>query len=114
MIEEYSFGYIVVDGQEFSDDIVIHSDGSTKDSWWRSEGHRLVASDIPDVISEDPELIVVGTGSQGAMEVDSKLVEQLQQKDIEVLYAPTEEAVKIYNRLLQEKHKVAGCFHLTC
>ena len=40
MIEEYKFGFIRIDGEEYRRDLVILPDKIIPD-WWREKGHRL-------------------------------------------------------------------------
>jgi len=40
MIEHYSFGRIVIDGKEYTKDLIIYPD-KIRANWWRKEGHKL-------------------------------------------------------------------------
>ena len=113
MIDDYSFGRIVIDGCEYQSDVMIYPDGPVQDSWWRSRGHSLTFDDIRVLIDAGPELIVAGTGASGMMRPDKKLRGQLAKCQIEFEAAPSRNAMDLYNRLKSHK-KIAACFHLTC
>ena len=113
-IESYSFGSMMIDGTSYTSDLIIYPDGTILSSWWRKSGHSLVEEDIADVIKQAPEVIVVGTGAQGVMKPDPKLVTMLEQKGISFKPLSTGNAVEEFNRLAEEGCNVAGCFHLTC
>ena len=40
-IEQYSFGHIIVDGEEQTRDVIVLPDRVLAD-WWRADGDRLV------------------------------------------------------------------------
>ena len=113
MIDDYSFGRVVIDNKEYTSDIIIYPDGRVQDSWWRKSGHSLCIDDIVDLIDSEPQLIIAGTGSPGLMKPEKELERVLVQKGIEFRAVPSNEAMKIYNKLYSEK-KVGACFHLTC
>ncbi|MCD6413384.1 MAG: hypothetical protein J7L54_04490 [Elusimicrobia bacterium] len=112
MIEDYSFGKIVIDGREYISDVIVLGNRVVS-SWWRKEGHKLFCRDIKEIFDFNPEAIVVGCGSPGLMKVQADVFEKCETEGIEIFAKPTASAVKIFN-FLHEKKKTAGCFHLTC
>ena len=112
-IEDYSFGHIVIDGKEYTSDVLIFPDGRVDSSWWRDEGHVLKLSDMADLVSAQPEMIIAGTGASGMMTPESDVASMLRQKGIEFNSAPTKDAVGVFNKESQNR-KVAACLHLTC
>lgn len=113
VIDSYSFGTIVIDGKEYTKDVIIYPDGRIQSSWRRKDGHTLCAEDISDLIDYAPELIIAGTGAYGIMKPEAELVELLYNKGITFRALPSRKAVDEYNRLCGEK-KIGACFHLTC
>jgi hypothetical protein len=110
-IQKYEFGSIVIDGKTYTSDVIVFPD-RVRDRWWRKEGHRLDVDDLEEVLEFRPEVLVVGTGYSGLMEVPEETLRYLEMKNIEVHVAPTREAVRIFNGL--EGRRVVGAFHLTC
>jgi len=113
IIENYSFGKIKILNKLYTRDIKILGT-EVVPSWWRREGHKLYSEDIEDVLSFEPEVIVVGTGSPGLMSVQDEVKQLCKKRKIALISCPTEEAVKIFNELSEKGKKIAGCFHLTC
>ncbi|MCK5339972.1 MAG: hypothetical protein KAJ60_02805 [Desulfobulbaceae bacterium] len=113
MIESYSFGRIVINGREFSSDVIIYPDGRVEGSWWRKSGHILSTHDILDLIESTPEVIIAGTGASGLMKPDGELKKYLLEEGILFIALPCREAIERYNELAGKK-KVGACFHLTC
>jgi len=109
----YRFGEIEVDGKRYTGDIKV-IDGSVVFDWWRTEGHSLAVSDIEDILCEGPEVLVVGMGLPGLMQVRDELRKRLAANGISLIDEPTPKAVITFNRLKKSGKKVAGAFHLTC
>lgn len=112
MIDSYDFGEIVIDGKSYSADVIILPD-RVIDNWWRDEGHKLCPADLWEVVQAGPEVLVVGTGYYGAMEVLPETYDYLQQKGIELRVERTAQACQLYNRL-RASRRVAAALHLTC
>jgi hypothetical protein len=109
----YSFGKIDIDGTVYTSDVIITPE-KVDDSWWRKEGHRLQIPDLDAVVDAKPDVLVVGTGYFGRMLVPEETRRFLRSKGIELLDAPTGEAVKELNKLLAEKTRAVAALHLTC
>lgn len=112
-IEEYRFGHMKVDGRSFKDDIKIIN-GEIKPDWWRKTGHSIEAADVEDVLAADPDVFVLGTGNSGNVRVPEEFRKKLEQRGIELIAEPTEQAAKTYEKLKSEGRNVAAGFHLTC
>jgi len=113
MIESYSFGRMIVDGKEYTTDLIIFPN-RVKDGWWRKEGHRLSVEDIEEAVGKQPAVLVVGTGYWGSMSVPSETKRYIGERGIKLVIQPTKEACKTYNRLVQSEREVVAAFHLPC
>jgi hypothetical protein len=111
MIESYSFGHIVIDGKEYSNDVLIL--GQRIKNWWRRRGHELCPDDLGEVVSEGPQALVVGTGAYGLVQVPAETREYLESQGIELVVEATDKACDTYNRLCLSQ-RVAAALHLTC
>lgn len=112
MIEFYSFGEITIDGEKYTNDVIILPD-RIRNNWWRKEGHSLHPEDIAEVVEAEPEVLVVGTGAYGGMKVPSETQEHLKSNGIELIAEKSESACETYNELADSR-KVAAALHLTC
>ena len=110
-IESYSFGQIMVDGDEATNDVIVLP-GRVVHNWWRQDGHSLVLDDLREVLDELPEHLVVGTGAYGRMRPDPDTLSQLSERGIEVEAIPTGEAVRRFEEL--DPSRTAAALHLTC
>jgi len=112
MIEEYHFGLMKIAGQVYNHDIQIGLDNKVK-LWWRSKSHEIWKQDIEEVLAQEPEVIVIGTGEMGVAKLTEEAQEEIISKKIKLIIEPTAEAVKSFNSL-KGGSKVVGLFHLTC
>lgn len=111
-IDAYSFGSIVIDGEEYNSDVLLYQ-GQVKSDWWRVEGHKLHIEDLGWLIAKRPKVLIIGKGASGRMEVSQETIRKLEERGIKVIAENTEKAVKIYNELRETKD-VAAALHLTC
>ena len=112
MIDEFKFGFFKIDGKHFYDDIKI-VDGKIR-QWSTRERHELKLADLNDIIKTNPEIIIVGQGATGLLQVPEGLKMDLRSKSIKLLVDKTPQACEAYNKAIAEKKKVAAILHATC
>lgn len=111
-IDSYEFGHIVVDGQAYDADLILLPD-RILDGWWRQQGHVLHAADLDAVFEADPDVLIVGQGAYGRMDVPPEAQQAVEDAAIKLIALPTPKAVERYNSL-PEGQRVAAALHLTC
>jgi len=74
----------------------------------------LHPNDLDWLITRSPEILVVGTGAFGRLQVPETTKKWLELKGIEPVALPTREAVGEYNRRVERGENVACSLHLTC
>jgi hypothetical protein len=110
-LEDYSFGRIVVDGEEQTRDLIVLPDRVLA-NWWRREGHSLAIEDFGDVEHELPEKLILGTGAHGRLRPPRAVVEELERRGIDVEVLLTPDAVRRYSD--SDERRTAAALHLTC
>jgi hypothetical protein len=110
-LQDYSFGHIVVDGKEETNDLIVLP-GRVVTNWWRREGHSLAIEDLDEVQDDLPEKLILGTGAHARLRPTRAVIEELERRGIDVEVLPTDEAVRRYGEL-DERH-AAAALHLTC
>jgi hypothetical protein len=110
-LEGYSFGRIVVDGEEHTRDLIVLPDRVVA-NWWRRDGHSLVMEDLEEVEEELPERLIVGCGAHGQLRPDPAVVEALERRGVDVQALHTAEAVRRYQE--SDERRTAAALHLTC
>jgi hypothetical protein len=111
-IEAYRFGHLVIDGQAHTKDLIILPDRVIA-GWWRNVGHALHTGDLKAVLEARPDVLVVGQGAQGLMQVTSEVEQALKAAGMQLIAQPTEQACQTYNQLRTQR-QVAAALHLTC
>lgn len=112
-INHYEFGHIEIDGLDYDADVIITPDG-VLDHWRRKEGHNLVGDDLIEVIAARPEVVVIGAGAYGRMQVPESTRDFLESRGIRVEIAPTADAVAKFNKLQKHYARIVAALHLTC
>lgn len=112
MIESYSFGKISINGNIYHSDVIIFPD-RIYDSWRRKKGHDLCLEDIQDIFVYSPDILIIGQGSPGYMQVRESVRMGIQSRGIELFVSGTEKAVEKYNKTCGSRKTVAA-LHLTC
>ncbi len=111
-IDSYAFGHVVVDGTSYTSDVILLPD-RVLEGWRREESHRLEIEDLWDALECGPELLVVGTGAYGVMEVPEATAAYVRARGVELAALETAAAVELYNSERGRKRTVAA-LHLTC
>jgi hypothetical protein len=111
-IDSFEFGHISIDGVSYRQDLLIWPE-KIKTDWWRQESHLLQMGDVTEALAANPEVLVVGKGDTGYMQVDLGLAAFLKERAIELVAVPTREACRIINSLAG-KRRLAAALHLTC
>jgi hypothetical protein len=112
-IGSYSFGFMIVDGNVYDEDIIVFP-GKVKANWWRNDSHILRMDDLREVVEFKPELLILGTGSSGRMRMEPVTKDGLRQEGIKFVEKLTGKAIKLFNKETAKGTKVVGAFHLTC
>ena len=113
-IDAYEFGRMTINRRTYTSDLVILPAGPVHSHWIRKSGHLLIRQDIQALIDAVPDLIIIGTGASGRMQVDPSLVSYLNGIGIKTKIHPSSRAVAVYNAAILTGTTVGACFHLTC
>jgi len=111
-IDSYQFGLIVVSGKKYTSDVIIFPD-RVRDNWGRKTGHQLCLKDIGEVMTENLEVLVVGTGASGLMEVLPEVGRNVKTQDIKLIVEATDKACHTYNHICHSRRAIA-VLHITC
>jgi polyphosphate kinase 2 (PPK2 family) len=112
MIERFEYGSLEIDGQAYDSDVIVFPDGTVERFSPKGE-HRLRRRDVDKVIQSEPEVLVIGLGTVGNLEVRPKVERQLRDAGIEVLAFKTGKALATY-RELRGQRRMAAILHITC
>jgi len=111
MIESFSFGCIKIDGRTYYNDVVIYPH-YIQDEWWRKEGHNFTKEDADKILTQKPDVLIIGTG-YGGLKVPKETEDYIKSMKIELIVNETEKICKIFNEL-SKSNKVIAALHLSC
>ncbi|HRZ86842.1 MAG TPA: MTH938/NDUFAF3 family protein [bacterium] len=111
-IDSYSFGKIVIDGKDYTSDLIA-CNGEVDAAWWRKAGHELGVDDLNDILVFQPKTVIVGTGHDGFMKVLPEAEDFCRRKGIQLLVKKTQIACDVYNSIADQSQVVFAA-HLTC
>lgn len=111
MIDSYSFGKIIIDGEEYSGDVII-IEGKVRPNWRRKRGHFLGKEDLGPVLEAGIHTLIIGTGYNGVMQVGEDVRGYCRENGIELIEMKSADAVEECNRRMGRG--VAAGIHLTC
>ena len=83
-ISSYEFGKVAIADKTYTSDVIITQD-QVIDAWWRKEGHRLQIDDLDDIVNASPEILVIGSGYYGRMQVPDETKQYLEERGIRVV-----------------------------
>ena len=117
MIGGTGFGWIDIDGERISHDILIRLNGEvskrkkklTKDIYGTS--HNLSLPEAEYIYQEGASGLLIGGGQFGRVRLSPEAAAFFEEKGCPVTILPTPRAVKAWNK---SKDKIIGLFHITC
>ena len=110
MIGSYTYGEMIVRGRRYLSDLIIYPN-RIDSNWQRKKGHQVCIDDLVEIIAGHPEYLIIGTGESGQMQVLAETQDFVRTCGIQLVFAPTEYASKLYNDIYA-KRRVIGAFYL--
>lgn len=116
-IDELIFGSIVVEGKKYRRDILLFADGTVKKrkgGFLMFGSHKIKKQELEELSQGQPEIIIVGTGTNGVAHIAPEAESWAKGKNLSLLVQPSYDAVTRLNELVEQKKKVAALMHITC
>lgn len=112
-INSTEFGSITINNKKYNNDVVVSYKDLVKEGKLQIR-HLISKRELVFLLEEEPNVIVIGTGQEGCLQVSSDVFNFSEQKGIEVLSSTTPEAIKKFNQLYASGKRVVGYMHVTC
>ncbi len=116
-ITHYEFGEITIAGKAYDRDVCIRVDGKVKKrdkavaKQQYGTSHTVGPEELEKVCRGGPEVLIIGAGESGMVELTDEARHFLERRAIECKLLPTGQAVEAYN---QSERRRAALMHLTC
>ena len=112
-----SFGSVTIDGKRYSDVLVIEGKvmPRKRDLLRKVFGtsHKISEDEAGQLLKGAPQVVIIGSGQSGVLEVDESIRKELSQK-AELIILQTPGAIKKFNELACLGKKVNALIHTTC
>jgi hypothetical protein len=116
-IDKLTFGSIIVEGKKYRRDVLIFADGTVKKrkgGFLMYGSHKIKRQELEELSQGQPEIIIVGTGTNGAAHIAPEAESWAKEKNLSLLVQPSYDAVVKLNELTEQKKKFATLIHITC
>jgi hypothetical protein len=116
-IDELTFGSLVVEGKKYRRDILVFADGTVrkrKGGFLMFGSHGIKRRELEELSQGQPEMIIVGTGTDGAAHIAPEAESWAKANNVGLLVQPSYDAVARINESAEQKKKVAALIHVTC
>ena len=117
-INSTEFGHITIDNQKYGQVLIIGDQVKERDYDQLKElfgtSHKIGDWEVADLLSNQPQSIIIGTGQQGVLTVDQSIIEQIKEAGIELKMAITPQAINLYNQAQAANQQVNALIHTTC
>jgi hypothetical protein len=116
-IDELTFGSMIVECKRYRREVLIFTDGTVKKrngGFLMFGNHKIKKRELEELIQGQPEIIIVGTGTNGAARVAPEAESWAKGKNLSLMVQPSYYAVASLNELTEQKKKVAALIHITC
>lgn len=115
-IEDFSFGWIQIDGKTYEHDVVIDRGEIKKRKKKPSKKFRDKFGHTPLSIEEKIpwkcRQLIIGNGVSGALPVMDEVRHKAEKKGIELIILPTPKALERLNK--ESTHDTNAILHVTC
>lgn len=117
-IDSCGWGNVVIDGQKF-DQVIISGEKVIRREVEKLENlfgttHQIGDWEIEELLSGNPETIILSSGQGGVMEISQEVKEKLASSGAEIKILLTPQAVSEFNKLSFEGKRVNALIHTTC
>ncbi len=116
-IDRTVFGSISVGGEQYDHDLIIRLDGKIRKRKKKlskavyGTSHTISLDEARHVYQEGAELVIVGTGQYGLVELSDEAADYFEEKHCEAELLLTKQAILAWN---EAKGATIGLFHVTC
>ncbi|EKD49711.1 MAG: hypothetical protein ACD_63C00067G0006 [uncultured bacterium] len=115
-IDSTKFGSVTIDGKIYKQVLVIGDFVEERNEARLDElfgtTHRIGDWEVEKLLGNKPEIVVVGTGQNGVLEVTDDVRKKL--SEVELIELETPKAIEKYNKLFEGGRKVNALIHTTC
>lgn len=116
-IDRSEFGSITIDGKTYDHDVIIGLSGQVSKRKKKlskrlyGTSHVISKAEAKSVFEKGCDLIIVGTGQEGNVQLSPEAEAYFDKKRCKVMLQPTQEAIRSFNKSAERK---VALIHVTC
>jgi hypothetical protein len=103
--------------KKYHRDVLIFTDGTVKKrkgGFLMFGSHKIKKQELEELSQGQPEIIIVGTGTDGVAHIAPEAESWAKEKNLSLLVQSSYDAITKVNELAGQKTKVAALIHITC
>jgi len=109
-IDYVKFGEISVDGKIYYSDVIVYWDGRVE---YRKKSHKFDINEFLKIFERKPEIIVVGTGIDGALGVPEETNIAAEDRGVKIFKEVSHKAVDMFNAFISDGKRAVAIIHTT-
>ncbi|MFH1364492.1 MAG: MTH938/NDUFAF3 family protein [Candidatus Aenigmatarchaeota archaeon] len=110
VIDSVEFGEIKINGKIYYSDMIVWWTGKSK---YRLKSDIFTMSEFFQIRKKNPEIIVIGTGIVGRLQVPTEIRDLAKEENIKLFVETSEKAVELFNAFINNKKKTVAVMHTT-
>ncbi|KPV63403.1 MAG: hypothetical protein AOA66_0879 [Candidatus Bathyarchaeota archaeon BA2] len=115
--DSIEWGTITVDGKEYDYDVIVTPKGKLKPRTNERDkfgSHSFSKEELEKLYKDGAKIIVIGTRTSDLASLSTEAESFAKQKEIKLVKLSSYEAIKRYNKLVDEGESVGAIIHITC
>ncbi len=117
-INSTDFGSITIDNKKYNQVLIIGNDVKEREYSKlvdiHNTSHVVGEWELVELLSNKPEVIVIGNGQSGVLTVEDKVKDEIEKAGVVLIIDLTPGAVITYNVLVKDGKRVNALIHTTC
>ena len=116
-VNDFSFGFIVIDDKKYSRDVLLFPDGRVeprRGGLWMFGSHTIGQKELERLLEGEPEVVIIGTGTSNKARLSAEAENWAEERKLQLALLPSYEAVTRLNELADQGRKAAAIIHITC
>lgn len=117
-IDSVQYGEIIIDDKPYSQVLIIGDSVEERNykklKSFFDTSHRIGDWEKEKLLKDNPKIIIIGTGLEGELKTDEDFIDEVKEKNIELIVSLTPLAVAFYNDEIEKGTKVNALIHTTC
>ena len=110
LIDSVKFGEIRIGGKDYYSDVVVWWDGKIE---MVVKSHQFGMSELLNLLKKKPQVVVLGTGVEGCVEVLEEVQMEMENRGLMLLVENTTNALEVFNAFVNEGKKAVAFMHVT-